>query len=39
MEYKGITKKMRDTVREMTDAGILRQKVDAAGAVRYSASR
>ena len=39
MGYKGITKKMRGTVMEMTESGTLRQDVDAVGSVRYSAVR
>lgn len=39
MGYKGITKKMRGTVMEMTESGTLRQDVGAVGSVRYSAVR
>lgn len=39
MGYKGITKKMREAVKAMTERGMLRQEVDIAGSVRYSAVR
>ena len=39
MNYRGITKKMRDAVREMTETGALHQSVDADGVVRYTAGK
>ena len=35
MGYKGITKKLRDTVRRMQDQGEIQQSVDANRMVRY----